>query len=209
MTFSGSLKQSCDKCRDKQNIDIEFTITYLAFVQIGHVISGHLLFHKEVLNSKVTGIFRSPVALIALILSTLNDIESMSTSTGTDSKFHRFLSMNITKMKEGGGMITTATESQSLQNSSMECPQEPFGLITKFEYNTNLKSSGIGENSPPFTPLVSDGMAKPPPYGGLKDTSTPPKMLTSTQNKSSVSSQEVITSFYPLIVSSIFVQKLQ
>ena len=106
-------------------------------------------------------------------------------------------------------MITTATESQSPQNSSMECPQESFGLITKFGYNTNSKSSGIGENSPPFTPLVPDGMAKPPPRGGLKDTSTPLKMLMSPQNKSSVSSQEVITSFYRLIISSIFVQKLQ
>ena len=101
MTFSGSLKQSCDKCRDKQNINIEFTITYLAFVQIGHVISGHLLFHKEVLNSKVTGIFRSPVALIALILSTLNDIESTSTSTGTDSKFRRFFEHEYYKDERG------------------------------------------------------------------------------------------------------------
>ena len=112
-------------------------------------------------------------------------------------------------MNGGGGMITTATESQSPQNSSMECPQESFDSITKFGYSTNLKSSGIGENSPPFTPLVPDGMAEPPPCGGLKDTSTPRKMLMSTQNKSPVSSQEVITSFYPLVVRSIFVQKLQ
>ena len=47
-------------------------------------------FDEEVLNSKITGIFRSPVALIALILSTLHDIESTSTSTGTESKFHKF-----------------------------------------------------------------------------------------------------------------------
>ena len=183
ITFSGSLKQSCNKCKDKENIDIELAITYLAFVQLGHVISRHLIFNEEVLNSKVTGIFRSPVALIALILSTLNHIDSTSTSTSTDSKFRDFLSMNITKMNGGGGMITTATESQSPQNFSMECPQESFGSITKFGYNTNLKSSGIGENSPQFTPLVSDGMAEPTPHGGLEDTSTHLKMLTRRQKK--------------------------
>ena len=112
-------------------------------------------------------------------------------------------------MKQGG-IITSSTESWSLQSSSIESPQEYFGLITKFGNNTNLKSTGMMENSPPFSPLVPDGMAKQaPPGGGLEDTLTLPKMLMRKQNNSSVSSQEVITSFYIQIISTLFVQKLQ
>ena len=95
------MNQWCEKCRDKQNINIEFTLTYLAFVQIGHVVSGHLLFDEEVLNSKITGIFRSPIVLIALIQSTLHDIESTSTSTGTESKFRKFFEHEYYEDKTG------------------------------------------------------------------------------------------------------------
>ena len=95
------MNQWCEKCRDKQNINIEFTLTYLAFVQIGHVVSGHLLFDEEVLNLKITGIFRSPIALIALILSTLHDIESTSTSTDTESKFRKFFEHECYEDKTG------------------------------------------------------------------------------------------------------------
>ena len=117
--------------------------------------------------------------------------------------------MNITKIKKGG-IITSGTESQSPQSSSIESPQEYFGLITKFGNNTNLKSTGMMENSPPFSPLVPDETAKQaPPGGGLEDTSTLLKMLTRKQNNSSVSSQEIITSFYLQIISTLFVQKLQ
>ena len=153
------------------------------------MVSGHLLFDKEVLNSKITGIFRSPVPVL-------------------NQNFINFLIMNITKMKQGG-IITSGTESRSPQSSSMESPQEYFGLITKFGNNTNLKSTGMMENSPPFSPLVPDGTVKQaPPGGGLEDTSTLLKMLMRKQNNSSISSQEVITSFYLQIISTLFVQKI-
>ena len=117
--------------------------------------------------------------------------------------------MNITKIKQGG-IITSGTESRSLQSSSIESPQEYFGSITKFGNNTNLKSTGMMENSPPFSPLVPDGKVKQAqPGGGLEGTWTLPKMLMRKQNNSSVSSQEVITSFYLQIISTLFVQKLQ
>ena len=117
--------------------------------------------------------------------------------------------MNITKIKQGG-IITSSTKSRSPQSSSIESPQEYFGSITKFGNNPNLKSTGMIENSPPFSPLVPDGTAKQaPPGGGLEDTSTLPKMLMRKQNNSSVSSQEIITSFYLLIISTLFVQELQ
>ena len=71
----------------------------MGFVQIGHVVSGHLLFDEEVLNSKITGIFRSPIDW--LIQSTLHDIETTSTSTGPESKFHKFFEHEYYKDKTG------------------------------------------------------------------------------------------------------------
>ena len=94
------MNQSCDLCRHKQEIRIEFTLTYLAFLQIGHVVLGHLLFDQEVLNSKISGIFRSPVILIELITRSLHEIES--TSTGTESKFHKYFEHEYYEDEMGG-----------------------------------------------------------------------------------------------------------
>ena len=114
--------------------------------------------------------------------------------------------MNITKMKPGD-MISTDNEYQSLKSSSMEWPLESFGMITKFGSNMSLKSSGMMENSPPFSPQVPHGETKQAPPGGwLEDTSTHPKMLARQRNNSSISSPEVITNFYLALFSTLFVK---
>ena len=176
------------------------------FVQIGHVVSGHLLFDKEVLNSKITGIFRSPIALITLIQSTLHDIQSTSTSTGTESKFRKFFEHEYYKDKTGRYHYFwhwIPVPAKFLNRK----PTGIFWFDNKIWEQYEFEIDWMMENFPPFSPLVLHGTVKQaPPGGGLEDTSTLLKMLTRKQNNSSISSQEIITSFYLQIISTLFLQ---
>ena len=194
--------QSCHLCKDKQDIILVLDIIYLAFLQIEHVVSRHLVFNEEVLNSKVMGPFRSPVTLLDLIQKTLDQIEG----TGTESKFNKYFEHEYYK-DESGQYNFYWHRIQVPKNSSMECQQESSGSITKFGCSTNFKSSGKMENSAQFSQMVQDGIQeKDLCSGGLEDTSPPLQMQTRPWNDSSFTSQQVIINLYLRIVHTLFVK---